>query len=135
MRDALSLVLSVEVFPPKRQAFRPGTRIMNGKIGQRPLHPGGRRGRALIDDHDRPMSPEGHVHRQLQVDPAPAALGDDDIGLDRLHTPSAYWMPGNKKSPAPGREPARGEERELKEIVGVIGLQDGSNSRTPSHLL
>jgi hypothetical protein len=27
----------------------------------------------------------------------------------------------------------RGEERELKEIVGVFVLRDGSNSRTPSH--
>jgi hypothetical protein len=29
----------------------------------------------------------------------------------------------------------RGEERELKEIVGVLQLRDGSNSRTPSHHL
>jgi hypothetical protein len=28
----------------------------------------------------------------------------------------------------------RGEERELKKIVGVLKLRDGSNSRTPSHL-
>jgi hypothetical protein len=36
------------------------------------------------------------------------------------------------KSPAPWRETARGEERELMEIVGVLELRGGSNSQRPA---
>ena len=133
MNVLLPLVLSVEVCPSQRQIVGPRADIVDGEVGQRAFDSGSRR-RLLVEHHHGAMAARWHVPGQLQVDPSPTILGDDDLCLDRLHTSSAYRRRAAIKKPRIGEGAVRGEESELSRLRSV-GLQDGFNSRTPSRHL
>ena len=121
--------------PGRRERRHPRPHRPRGDRHRRPR----RRGRERLQGRPRDDRPGAEGGRQRRP---PSKRGSASTRRRRSSTTataaSCTTCCGSfcvhKKSPAPGRDPARGEERELRDCWSDW-LQDGSNSRTPSHLL